>query len=584
MARESTVTAAPPTRLRRVGGRGPWPQWVPRAMLPVALAVWLVSLRRVQLERMGDLGLLQVLPVWFWVAVALLTLGFVAALRDLRVGKGWLAGYLLALVMMIHATPSLLYPALRYSWAWKHIAVLDAMLRHNGTVPNAQGLDIYNQWPGFFQINALLLRVTGMHSALGYAAWAPVFFNVLLLGPLLLLYRSVSSDRRVVWGGVWIFYSASWVGQDYFAPQAFAFLLYASLLAVLIRRLHEPGVHGWPPGRLLMLLLIEFAIASSHQLTPLMLISALLMLALPRRNRRTVLPLLAGAVGFTVLWDATVARPYLSANLHDLLHALTSPDANVLSGLAGLGAAAPGQVLVAWVDRGMSAALFALAAVAYWRRPWTRRTGVPLLALSPLPLLVANNYGGEMIFRAYLFSLPATAFLTAALLFAPSERPRLRAVVVTGLLGTLLVGLFFGYYSKESMNWFSTDEVAAVRTTIDRAPPGSRIVSVTGDLPGADLHYDEHSRVVFSQDTLAERRALLVDPTSAILHAQVGANGPTYLVLTRAQAAECYLTGTLPADTVARLRAAADALPALTPVYRGPDAVVYQYVATTGTP
>ncbi|WP_146259013.1 glycosyltransferase [Streptomyces tateyamensis] len=584
MTVQATVTPVPRRRTGTGRYRPPdgWQLWLPRLVLPAALGIWLLSLRRVRLERMGDLGLLQVLPVWFWFALALLTVGFLAALREPRLRPRWLAGYLLALVLMIHATPSLLYPALRYSWAWKHIAVVDAMLRHNGTVPNAQGLDIYNQWPGFFDLNALLLRVTGLHSALGYAAWAPVFFNALLLGPLLLLYRSITADRRVVWGGVWIFYSASWVGQDYFSPQAFAFLLYVSVLAVVVRRLQQRPAGGWPLPRLLVLLLLEFAIACSHQLTPLMLVSALLLLSLPRRNRRTVLPLLAGAVGFTVLWDSTVARPYLAANLHQLVHALSSPDANVFSGLAGLGAAAPGQVLVAWVDRGMSAGLFVLAVIAFWHRPWTRRTPLPLLALAPLLLLAANNYGGEMIFRAFLFSLPATAFLSAALLLAPAPRPRLRAAVVTVLLAAMLSGLLLGYDSKESMNRFAPDEVTAVRTTIDQAPPGSRIISVTSDLPGADRRYDEHTRVVFDQGTLAQRQELVRDPTAALQQAAANATGPVYLVLTRAQAAECYLTGTLPADTVARLHTAADLLPGLAVIHQGPDAVVYRFMTTTG--
>ena len=163
--------------------------------LPAALLLWLLSLRNVDLGGMGDLGLLQVLPVLFWVAMALLTLGFGLALRDRRTGTGWLVGYLLGLIAVVHATPALLYPTLRYSWAWKHLAVIDAVLRHGGAVPHAGALAIYNQWPGFFAVNGMLLRATGLHSALGYAAWTPPVVNALLLGPLLLLYRSVTQDR-----------------------------------------------------------------------------------------------------------------------------------------------------------------------------------------------------------------------------------------------------------------------------------------------------------------------------------------------------------------------------------------------------
>ncbi|MFJ8042072.1 glycosyltransferase [Kitasatospora sp. NPDC096147] len=580
----------------------------PYLLLPLALLVWALSLRTVDLAGMDDLGLLQVLPAGYWIAVALLTAGFWLALRDRRVRTRWLTGYLLGLIAVIHATPSLLYPTLRYSWAWKHIAVLDAMLSAGGQVPHAGGFDIYNQWPGFFLLNALYLRVTGLESALGYAAWAPPVVNALLLGPLLLLYRSFSTDRGLVWGGLWVYYCCAWVGQDYFAPQAFAFLLFVTVLALVARQLPDAtgrgggagstvgagsgGAHasGEPeragPRRvlpLLAVLVLEAAVVVSHQLTPLMLVCVLTALALPRRNRRVVLPALAGVVVLTLAWYVTAARPYLSKNLPEFVTDLSSPGGNVLSGLAGLGAAAPGQVVVAWVDRGLSAAVILLALAAVWRRPWVRRTALPLAAAAPLPLLLANGYGGEMIFRVYLFALPACAFLIAVLL-RPAARTGVRAVAAAGVTAALLGGLFFGYYSKENMNYFTPGEVAAVARTIELAPPGAVIVSVTGNVPGVAAHYDVHPRVQLDQESEDVRRQLATDPLAALARATAFAppGTPFYLVLNRAQAAECYLTGVLPADTVAKLGAAVDDAPRFAVVERNDDAAVYRYVPEPG--
>jgi hypothetical protein len=594
------------------------------AALPVALLLWLLSLRHVALDRMGDLGLLQVLPVLYWVAVALLTAGFALVLPDRRFGQGWLTGYVLGLVAMVHATPTLLYPTLRYSWAWKHIAVIDAMIRHGGSVPHAAGgLDVYNQWPGFFVGNGLLLSTTGLHSALGYAAWTPPVLNALLLGPLLLLYRSFTRDRRLIWGGAWIFYSCSWVGQDYFSPQAFAFLLYVVVLAVVFRQLADsrtgagapdraaagssgavglPGADGtvtgasavagvrlpgagWPPSRLALVLVIEAAIVSSHQLTPLMLVTALAALSLPRANRRITLPALGVLVVLQLVWTTTVARPYISANLGSFGRALLSPDGNAVSGLAGLGAAAPGQVAVAWIDRSLSAAVVLLAVVCFLRRRWVRRTGLPLVALSPLPLLAANGYGGEMIFRVYLFALPATAFLIAALVLPSGPRPWLRRCGGYALMLALLGGLFFGYDSKEKMNYFTPDEVAAARYVTSTAPPGSTLVAVTGSVPGFYARYDEDTLVQLTQESAQLIAVLKADPLLGLREAvgRTPPGVPAYLILSRAQAAETYLTGDLPADTQSRLEAAVDAAPGFTVVYRNPDAVVYRFVPVPNT-
>ena len=614
-ARRTAVSAPAGPGSPAASGRQPGPAHLVAgyAAAPVAVLLWLLSLRQVALDRMGDLGLLQVLPVLYWVAVALLTAGFALCLYDRRFGRLWLTAQVLALVAMIHATPSLLYPTLRYSWAWKHIAVIDAMIRHGGSVPHASGgLDVYNQWPGFFVANGLLLLTTGLHSALGYAAWTPPVVNALLLGPLLLLYRTLTADRRLIWGGAWFFYSCSWVGQDYFSPQAFGFLLYVVLLAVVFRQLAssrarpdqaarpEPGGasavgageagtpgggrRGWPPVRLALVLVVEAAIVSSHQLTPLMLITALIALSLPRGNRRITLPPLAALIVMQAVWLATVARPYISANLGSFGKALLSPDGNAVSGLAGLGAAAPGQVAVAWIDRSLSAAVVLLAVICFVRRRWVRRSGLPLVALSPLPLLAANGYGGEMIFRVYLFALPATAFLIAALVLPPGRRQRLRSGLrllgVYVLMLALLGGLFFGYDSKEEMNYFTPDEVAAARYVTATAPPGATVVAVTGSVPGFYQNYDQHTLVQLTQEDPQLIAVLEADPLLGLREAvgQTPPGVPAYLILSRAQAAECYLTGDLPADTQSRLQAAVAAAPGFTAVFRNADAVVYRFV------
>ncbi|MFI9326724.1 glycosyltransferase [Kitasatospora sp. NPDC052868] len=610
-----------PSRGPRGGGRpiGPLGLFA-RGALPAALLLWALALPRVRIDRMGDLGLLQVLPVLYWAGLALLVTGFVAVLHDPRIRQRWAAGYVLALIAFIHATPTLLYPTLRYAWAWKHVMVVDAMLRHDGSVPHAGELDIYNQWPGFFQLNVLLLRATGLHSSLGYAAWYPVLANVLLLGPLLLVFRSVTQDRRLVWGGIWIYFSASWVGQDYFSPQAFTYLLFLAVLALVLRRLaaaraaqppdgappgegtgaravtwvsDTPARAGWRPLPFALLLVLIAAIVCSHQLTPLMLISTLLMLALRRRNRRVVLPALAAAVAITFAWDATVARPYLARNIDNLVAALASPDSNALPGLQRLAQPAAAQVFASWVDRGLTAAVLLLAVAAVVRHRWVRRTNLPLLLCAPVPLLLANNYGGEMVFRAYLFALPAAALLAATLVIPSGARapvrprgvrralPVLHWGLTTAVLFSLLGGLLFGYYSKESMNSFTPGEVAALRYVAHTAPPGSRIISITADLPGGEERYDEHSRAALALGTPEDRRHLLTDPGAAVeaALADPAITGPSYLVLTRAQIAECELTGILPADTVDRVRAAASASSTLRVVFTDGDAVVYRHTA-----
>ncbi|WP_395293384.1 glycosyltransferase [Kitasatospora hibisci] len=619
-----------------------WSGWVVRGALPAALALWLLALSRTQLSRMGDLGLLQALPPAYFAALVLLTLGFVTALRAPGIRHRWPAAYVLALILVIHATPSLLYPTLRYAWAWKHVAIVDAMLRHGGTVPGAGKLDVYNQWPGFFELHALVLRATGLDSVLGYASWYPLITNLLLLGPLLMLFRSITKDHRLVWGGVWLYFSTAWVGQDYFSPQAFAYLVSLTVVALVMRQLAvartlaaagrgpakrrtgPPGARalstadevpprgGWRVAPFLLVLVLLAVIVSSHQLTPVMLAVSLALLALGRRNRRTVLPVLAALVGLTVLWDATVARPFVSQNLASLVTALGSPDHNAVSGLAQLGQAAPGQIMTSWADRFLTGAVLLLALAALVRHRSVRRIGLVPLLTAPLLVLLANAYDGEMLFRAYLFALPAAAFLAATLLWGtrdaepadaepadppsgpepgspsdrtpapPAGRPGgplrtgVTAVVLLGLLG----GMLFGYFGKESMNYFTPQEAAALRY-VAATPPGSRIVSLTANEPGGELHYDDHDRLVLSDASHEDLKRLVANPGDVlrmVLERPNVAGGPTYLILTRAQLAECELTGLLPVAATEGFATAAATAPDLRLVFSNDDAVVYQYV------
>lgn len=573
---------------------------VSRAVPPVAILLWLLSLRQVNLERMGDLGLLDVLPVLFWVALGLLTLGFVVTLRAKRVGRVLPTVYVIALITILHATISVLYPTLRYQWSWKHVAVVDAMLRHAGPVVNPGFLNIYNYWPGFFVMNGFVLHFTGLHTAMGYARWATPAANVLMIGPLLLLYRTITQDRRLIWGAVWIFFSCSWIGQDYFAPQTFAFLLFVTLIGLVLKQLptQEPsGAHpvpawmalpparwspgkGWTPGLFVMVVLIEVVLVSSHQLTPLMLIVTLAALSLPRRNRRTVLPVLASAVLLQAFWFATVARPFIAANLQSFISTLTSPDSNAPTWLTGLGTPAPGQFVLSWIDRGLSAAVILLAVVAWFRRPWTRRTPLPLLAVAPLPMPALNSYGGEMIFRTYMFALPATAMLTAALVM-PAIRPiRLRAVASFVLFVYFLFGFVFGYYGKEAMNYFTPQEAAATAYLDQVAPTGSTIFSITNNIPNIDNHYDFYSRVIIAWNSPQNQRLLVRDPLAGLEEAISldAPPGPVYLILNRGQTEESYITGIMPANIVSRLEAAVDRSHLFAPIFRNADAVVYVLV------
>src|SRR5262249_20653985 len=149
--------------------------------------------------------------------------------------------------------------------------------------------------------------------------------------------RTASNDKRVAWFATWIFFSTSWVGQDYFAPQAINFLFFLGFMAIALRYFRtehlpypklidpfqrvaswivrrvvqvpllwknnpsslEPGGSNLLPadrrGRTLLLLamLVIFgAMVVSHQLTPFFVLLDLGILAILARTKLRTLPLL----------------------------------------------------------------------------------------------------------------------------------------------------------------------------------------------------------------------------------------------------------------------------------------------------
>jgi O-antigen/teichoic acid export membrane protein/GT2 family glycosyltransferase len=562
---------------------------------PAALGLWAAALPQVRLSAISDVGLMTAVPTTFWAALGVLTGGFAVAVgARIRFSGMLAAAYVLSLIAIVHATPAIVYPTLRYAWAWKHVAVVDYLTAHGAMphLPSTDPMAAYSQWPGFFYLNTLIVKAAGVHSAAAYAAWAPVFFNVLMLIPLLLLYRAVTARRRLVWTGIFVYYACSWVGQDYFAPQALAFVLCFTVLALVVRALRRYDRTGVRPSRTQRagLLLLTAAIVCSHQLTPVALIVALTALGLRRRaHRRIALPLAAAAAALTAAWDGTVARPFLAANAHSLLQALGRLGANVDSGLIGLGAVTPDQVLIAWIDRGLTAAVFLLAAAALVFRPRLRRSPAAWLALCPVLLGVLGDYGGEMIFRVYLFALPGLALPAAAVLLPPARpvsrrhgiraltRLALRRALLPAVAAALLCGLAFSYYGKEKSNYFTPAEVAAGRYLDAHARPGELILAPNDNFPGAYTDYPDHPHVWFAEQNPGIAALVLAAPVRELLDLSTGSPDLTsYVILTRSQAASAAQSGALPQQAFDAIRTALDSSAAATAVYQNAGTVIYR--------
>lgn len=580
-------------------------------VVAVALLLWAASLRGVDLDRMTDLGLASVLPPTYFLAIAVVVVSFAVLVHGRRAAAAVLGLHVVAWVVIAHATTPLLFERLRYAWVWKHLGIVEYILRHEAIDPTIASLDAYHNWPGFFGAAALVAGTAGSDgaaTAMRLAPWAQLFFNLLFVGALAFLLPALTADPRAKWAAIWLFALGNWVAQDYFAPQAMAYALALVLYGTCLRwlvvaptwprrwasriplpwlsRLAERATVGAglpavapAPGRqaaaLAIALVLIAAIVPSHQLTPIALIVALGALAVGGCLRTPGLAVIA--VVLTVAWNTYGASGYTPEAIRDVLETLGRAEGNLGASLADPTQFGPGAVFVAVVTRATSAFVGLLAVAGWLRRFAAGRLDLPptLLLLSPLVLIGATSYGGEILFRVYFFALPFMAFY-GALLFYPRQARGTGRATLAGLLavsGALVFGFVFAYFGKDYANRFSANEQAATEYLVRTAPAGSLVIEGNGNYPSRFDHYEQFVMYPLAEWPRAEKTWDRPE-TAAELAAIIAAEQPpaAYVVFTNSM-----ITG-LSRDGIAYLTSLERDVAAsaeFTRVWSTPDARIY---------
>jgi O-antigen/teichoic acid export membrane protein len=581
----------------------------PVVTLGTALGLWIASLAAIKTSAIGEYGLLSAMPVTYFAAIAVVILGVVLALQ--RGARLWiLVAHAALFILIVHATPAIVYDTLRYAWAYRHVGIVELLQRTHRLSPSTPVLPIYQSWPGFFAAATALTESAGLKSALSFASWGPAFFELLNLGALVFVFSALTDDRRRIGLAVWLFLIANWVSQDYFAPQALGFFLYLVVIGIVLRYYRRPeeqrpwrrarssvpdlvpvdhaSVVRGPERRAaaLLLLVLFAAITSSHPLTPIVTCTALLGLLFLRvlTVRWPALVMLA----MTAVWMATGARQYVVNQGSTITGQVGKLGSNVDSNLSDVGKLSHAQQLVATMGRGVVVALAVLAIIGFLRRVaaghWDLES--TWLCAAPAAIFVGGSYGGEAVFRVYLFALPFAAFLAAGAFYGNrAARARFGKGVLVLLLSCLLVaGFGFAYFGKEQWFYTSPSEFKAAQIVFQNAPPNSLLVSGTQNFPTAFDHQENFIYVSIADEPPVSRNSVIKDPVGVLytwmadpVHAQA------YLIFTRSQFLESDETGLMRRGELQRIEQKLLASDRFDVLYHDKDAVVLT-VPRTATP
>jgi hypothetical protein len=164
-------------------------------------------------------------------------------------------------------------------------------------------------------------------------------------------------------------------------------------------------------------------------------------------------------------------------------------------------------------------------------------------------MLGLQTYGGELLLRAFFFSLPFVALAGAAALAPLFSRPgSFGQIAATGVLFAIGAVLLVARYGNEKMDFYTKDEVAAVRFVYATAPKEARLIGVDGSVPWQFEHYADFTHATLPDFIVTER---MIDEVVRWMRPAPR----SYLVLTRSQAAGAELFRGWPPQTVNTFRA-----------------------------
>ena len=376
------------------------PRWarLPWVILAVGVGLFAYGVTTIPVTVPSQFGLLAVASPAYVSSILLTATGFVVAIRKGNLRAAAVATFLMIVVQRLPRTIATELPM--YGWTYKHLGVVD-YIQHSHTL--ARDADIYNCWPGTFAVTAWFSDLTGV-SPWTIAHWFipvfHVFFAIVVYGTA----RAWRLNSMTALTATFLVVTLNWVEQDYFSPQATVIFLAVAIFGLV-------GLsHDRPVGTVLIIVLFAAATVT-HQLTPYWIAGAIGVLVVTRKMRPwwIIFPLAVILLGFLIYnWDQASHYELFSAN----------PVENAESNVPTPGVL--GQRITSVMIRVLSASMWlgtALILFIRWRKKqpfWANA----VFALSPMMILGGQSYGGEAIFRVFLYSLVGCSIVIAPVVVA----------------------------------------------------------------------------------------------------------------------------------------------------------------------
>jgi hypothetical protein len=457
-----------------------------------------------------DYGLANSYPLSFYVGLFLLPLASACLWFTNRKVDGIILAQLILLIIAIWLSPYFLESTARFRSSYKNFAAVDWLADGDGFAPD---LVVYHNWPFFPVVMTGVLKLTGL-SPTQLMGLFPFFIQIAYLFPLTYLLRVFRPVGNGWWAGVWFFYLFNWTGQDYFAPQALAFFLFLCLLALFAHMVaHREGYFGVP--LMALTLGIYGCLVMTHVLTAGIVLAMILALTASGQMKQRSLFLAALVMFFA--WQIYGAASFFSFSNQriqdNILDIQDFFNLNVGSRLAGT----PEHVVVGRLRMLMTLIAAGVAGICFLMRVTERhdRRSLELMGhgadttfrtlgamrrrslmyiWQPAPFAVVcfiglalvapiYVYGGEMLIRVLLFSLPAFSLLVAG-----AFKWRTPVVAVVAMMAVVAPLHMVARYGNEFYDYVSPGEVEGFNFVSNSLGPAN----IYGGYPAGAFENTQH--------------------------------------------------------------------------------------------
>jgi hypothetical protein len=299
---------------------------------------------------------------------------------------------------------------------------------------------------------------------------------------------------------------------------------------------------------------------------PFVTIGALVTLLIFNRISLRSIPILFGVMA--VAWVSYMTVPFLAGHVAALIKEIGSVTQTLDSSITGRIAGSGEHQAVVLMRLVFTLVLWTLAGIgAILRfRDGRRDLTTAILAASPFALIALQGYGGEIVLRLYLFSLPFVAIFAAGIVYGRRPAPpSVRSTVATVIVScAIAVGFLVARYGNERIDLMTSSEVAAVNVLYATAPPGSLLLAATENVPWRFEKFEQYQYVAANSVDVDRITGIMSDPKYP--------HG--YLILTKSQGAYAELFVGMPVDSWDRFVREINVSPAFRVIYRNEDSEI----------